>query len=336
MLFALTPSEQNYFKIPSALSKRLRFPRFSGSDQSEPKSVSLQQLRSDLLEIQQKADREDKPTVVYEDMVKHWPDIQDLMDHRYLPFDNDDTVAARKRLLKVHHQYLKDTGRMETIEIDTPERKQFREDIIEKLHSKTTAKQDRQAYLIVGAHGAGKSTIAGPLSEKIGAVWIDSDETRKLIPEYQETKLNKLISKEHSFIVQELIKRVTEHKDNMIIAWSMSSIQKAKDIVKLLDKHGYKKHLVFIDTSVENVRKRIIERFYRTGRLAVSLDEKTIIPPVAKFYDQLKQEGIFDTYWRFNNDANKGEKLTMVENVIPENDLKDVKPLQELSTSEKS
>lgn len=109
---------------------------------------------------------------------------------------------------------------------------------------------------------------------------------------------------------------MAEHKDNMIIAWSMSSIQKAKDIAKMLDKHGYQKHLVFIDTSTENVRKRVIERFHRTGRLAVSLDEKTVIPSVAEFYEQLKQDAIFDSYWRFNNNVQKGKKPELIETLI--------------------
>lgn len=85
-----------------------------------------------------------------------------------------------------------------TSRINTPEREQLRRNWVQQFlvgdgvdtmpPNGKPLKKEYKATIVVGLPAAGKSTkIANPLSEEQGAFIMDSDEMKKLIPEYRDT-----------------------------------------------------------------------------------------------------------------------------------------------------
>lgn len=85
-----------------------------------------------------------------------------------------------------------------TSKINTPEREQLRKNWVQQFLAGDGVdtmppggkplKKEYKATIVVGLPAAGRSTrIANPLSEEQGAFIMDSDEMKKLIPEYRDT-----------------------------------------------------------------------------------------------------------------------------------------------------
>jgi adenylate kinase family enzyme len=133
---------------------------------------------------------------------------------------------------------------------------------IEK-QSKRTIKKDKQAYIVVGLPGSGKSTTADPMLAQFGAYEIDSDIFKDYTPEMQgEENRAASVHDESGTLRDEFMKITAKEGANMVIptvGHSVSSIKKRIDDLKKL---GYKDfHLINAYAPLDKALERNVKRF---------------------------------------------------------------------------
>lgn len=130
---------------------------------------------------------------------------------------NYEEQLGKKSDFEYHGEKMKNVGEFQTIRIDTPERKELRKQISKKLsgigsfegfnendEEKHTGPVDKdyEAIIVIGAPASGKSTsIVNPISHQLNARIIDSDEVKKLLPEYNNGIGAGIVHKESSDII---------------------------------------------------------------------------------------------------------------------------------------
>lgn len=155
----------------------------------------------------------------------------------------------------------------ETYLIEGPQREALRESIIDKLYNKDIEKrtQGREATIILGLPGAGKSTLANPLIEK-GAIEIDPDIAKAEIPEFNGGIGANAVHEESSMITKKVLARAIANGDNIV--WPrIDGKDKLERDIKKLQENGYKVHVSIIDVSQETAVRSAVDRYLKTGRL---------------------------------------------------------------------
>lgn len=192
-------------------------------------------------------------------------------------------------------------------------RGQFREDIANVLYGDGAPVKERQAYLIIGPTAAGKSTIADPMVERFGALLVDSDEAKALLPEFEGGRVANQVHEESSDIIDyRLMKMAVESGSNIVLPMIGKRAEKLRILRQQLADQGYTVHLVLNDLDAAEATRRAINRFHETGRF---IDPHYIYNLVAdkprEVFNAVKTE--FDSHeWRVN-DTPFGEPPRLVE-----------------------
>lgn len=167
-----------------------------------------------------------------------------------------------------------------TAHIDTQERKEQRQMWIDDFlagkgvdtmpPNGAPLKREYKATIVVGLPAAGKSTrIANPLSEEQGAFIFDSDEMKKLIPEYEGGKAANAVHQESKNLLSEAMNSFTAGSMkgvNMvipIIGDELSSIEKkAAPLISA----GYNVEIAYKKASTKDSINRVVGRAIKEGR----------------------------------------------------------------------
>ena len=179
----------------------------------------------------------------------------------------------------------------DTSEIDTPERKEMRENIGNEFMRLGSARQNAQgkyeftgeikkefkAEIIIGLPAAGKSTmIANPDSERMGAFIFDSDIVKEMLPEFKETCGGAAgsvhgESKEINRRCLDKFLNGNRKGDNIIIPVIGDKTQKLfENYIDKLEKAGYDVEVKFRDTDPKGSLNRAYMRALETGRVIKS------------------------------------------------------------------
>jgi len=158
-----------------------------------------------------------------------------------------------------------------TDKIDTPERKELRKKVADDLynHNIENRTRNREATIILGLPGSGKSTFAKPALDG-GALEIDPDLAKAQLPEFQGGVGAFATHEESSAITRDVLQKAVTNGDNFVWPRIDSPDKVVKDLKALKDA-GYKINVQFLDTSQEEATANAISRFLKTGRY-VSLD----------------------------------------------------------------
>jgi phage-related protein (TIGR01555 family) len=243
-------------------------------------------------------------------------------------FDTPRVLAARREQAKIKSTHL----------IDTPERLELRRQLRDQLYALGgevpkpgkeprlavpgggARKKEHKAWFIMGLPASGKSTIADPLVEEYGAMLIDADEAKKLIPEFGDGKFAGAVHQESSWINSKLFKKAAQAGDNMILPLVGKNVDKVRKLCALLQKRGYEVNLQLMDLNPDEAATRALRRLESTNRF---VDPDYILNGVGlkplKNYDILKSEGRFASYEKYSNDVPEGEKPKHLESYIPGN-----------------
>lgn len=125
------------------------------------------------------------------------------------------------------------------------------------------------AILTGGAPGSGKSTFLKKyapwlLSDKV--YHIDADEVRAKLPEYEGWNAS-ATHEETSDITKKLIEGIGRPCEyDLIYDGTMNKAKKYKPLVKQLKDLGYEVHVIYLQVPEEVSRKRVLERYQRSGR----------------------------------------------------------------------
>ncbi len=163
-----------------------------------------------------------------------------------------------------------------TSKIDTEERRMFRssaiQDEIDEQMSKGPKKKGREAAIVLGLPGSGKSTVAGPLMESMGAFILDADNFKSRIPEFQkDERMVSAVHGESVMMMDEMMSDVTDEGYNVVIGKVGGENSGVPDIIENLAGKGYTVKLILVDVPVDTTIKRMLGRYNRgeTKRLIV-------------------------------------------------------------------
>ena len=146
------------------------------------------------------------------------------------PFRYDDAKSVEENIRDAEalaQEYLDAFGT--TDQINTPERQELRRKIADELYGEGAAKKEGKVWLVLGVPASGKSTFSDPLVEKEGALLIDSDEAKKLLPEFSNGLLASAVHEESAAIADTIFSMAMANNDNMIlplVGKTLKSLQK--------------------------------------------------------------------------------------------------------------
>lgn len=307
---SISNSKNAYVPKDSFVAVSLKF----GAQKQEENQELINTIRRSLLRLQAGSSTKELPEAfTYLNLVKCYPKLEDLLNHRYIPIDTPELIAERMRILKVHHNFYTKTGFLETSEIDTPERKELRQDIADNLYGSGAKTHNRQVYFLIGISGAGKSTVSQLLVQEHGAKQIDNDAIRPRIPEYNTTHCTELCFKECSLIKQAMIQKAVENGDNIVIPSVPLSPDGILNQFSFLKNHNYQGHLILIDTPAKQAIERVLKRYDQTKRWAVIFDMDLLSDIPKSIYEEFKKQRIFQSYQRYDN---KGKEPFLAENLV--------------------
>ena len=211
--------------------------------------------------------------------------------------------------------------------MNTPQRERLRFQIVNQLQKnaghidadaklfKGQPKAEKKVVFVMGKPGSGKSTIeAEPLIKKLKAVLVDSDEAKKLFPEFDNGKGAGVIHEESTNVAAQLIVRATEKGHNMVIPIVGSSFESLSGKMAILKEKGYKVYVHNVDIPGDESYRRSFVRYLNTGRLInhaylIDVGDKPNL-----VYKQIKESGLADGYKKTDNFVKKGQQPILIEN----------------------
>ena len=216
--------------------------------------------------------------------------------------------------------------KMNTADIQTPERQKLRSEVLEQLYQRGSYSsethdytgeiaQERRADIVIGAPAAGKSSVlVDPLSEQHKSRVIDSDDAKKLLPEYDDGKGAGNVHRESSMIRNDLLVRAIENGDNLVWPTVGDKLDKLLHDIQNFRDNGYSVYLHLNELSASKATGRALGRYLSEGRF---VDPEVVLKvgdrPTQNYNYIRQQEGLIDGYSHYSNDVPRGEKPILYE-----------------------
>lgn len=185
----------------------------------------------------------------------------------------------------------------------------MRDRIAEELYGHGALQKKRQAFILIGPPASGKSTEARHIIEEHGALEIDSDLAKALIPEYDAGRNAAGVHLESDLIVTKMVlPRAVIARDNIVIAIVGRSVDKLRDMRRLLKRFRYSVHLILVHAEPHEAARRAVRRFETTGRFVDPEYVLEVGDQPTRNYLSLKSvgrwRGRFDSYRAINLEEN--------------------------------
>lgn len=216
--------------------------------------------------------------------------------------------------------------KMNTADIQTPERQKLRSEVLEQLYQRGSYSsethdytgeiaQERRADIVIGAPAAGKSSVlVDPLSEQHKSRVIDSDDAKKLLPEYDDGKGAGNVHRESSNIRDRLKLAAMAEGDNIVWPTVGDKLDKLLSSIQEFRDNGYSVYLHLNELSASKATGRALGRYLSEGRF---VDPEVVLKvgdkPTQNYNYIRQQEGLIDGYSHYSNDVPRGEKPILYE-----------------------
>lgn len=125
---------------------------------------------------------------------------------------------------------------------------------------------DREATIVLGPSAAGKSGFAEELAVTTNAAIVDSDEAKKIMPEYNGGIGAPVVHTESSLVNEAVEARLVKEGANIIIPKVGAGEASIAKTIDRLEKAGYKVNLVNVKVDKDEATRRMASRAIRTGR----------------------------------------------------------------------
>lgn len=183
--------------------------------------------------------------------------------------------------------------------IDTPERQLLRAHVEDELYNfmADTRRRERDATIVLGLPASGKSTYVGPLLQEKGALEIEGDNAKALLPEFRGGLGAQAVHEEASSITRKVLARAIKNGDNIVWA-RIDSPSKVEEDINNLKKAGYKVKITLIDADPDLAMLSCVRRFLKMNRfIPPSVVKEYGFAPV-ETYNVAKFQNVADSYER--------------------------------------
>lgn len=180
--------------------------------------------------------------------------------------------------------------------------------IAKKLYGEGAAKKERHVELITGLPGAGKSSaVATRLLEERGALLIDSDQAKELLPEYDHGIGAAAVHDESKTIVNMLLDTAIAAGDNIVHPIVGSDEAKLLKLIDNFKKAGYTVGIRLVEVSPKTSIERVKYRFGVEGRpIPLDVIKGYGDKPTGVFYKVIEKESV-NEYTHYNNEGAIGK-----------------------------
>jgi predicted ABC-type ATPase len=207
----------------------------------------------------------------------------------------------------------------ETYLIETPGRIKLRDTIATALYGKGAKNKNRRVDILIGLPAAGKSTIAEDLLKEHGALLVDADKAKEMLPEWKGGKGSTEVHVEGSRIAQrQVLPRAMEAGDNIVFPTLGRFEDKLKAKIDGFTETGYEVHLHYVDVPYTVAKQRAKDRFDRGGQFVPDdLTSPETELDIRNNYDKFKiYEGV-QTSRQIKNQSNESPSSSGSREDIP-------------------
>lgn len=173
--------------------------------------------------------------------------------------------------------------------------------------------------IIVGLPGSGKSSaLADVISQEFNSRIIDSDEAKKLLPEYNNGWGAGIVHNESKLISDTQLKESMLKGENIVLPRVGGNYKVIDQIVSMAQQLGYSVYMHYVELSREKALGRMLDRFINTGRFMApeiidKYDNSIDGNKIEKTYEYFKKGGNINGYSKWNNDVGRGESPILIE-----------------------
>lgn len=131
------------------------------------------------------------------------------------------------------------------------------------------------AYVITGLPASGKSTLVGSVSDRLGAMVLDSDYAKRKLPEFAHALAGAALVHAESRLLMfgtessadgSLLAYCMSRRLNVVIPLVGNDERRVKSMRQLLVHNGYQVHLTAMLLDRVHATRRALDRFLKTGR----------------------------------------------------------------------
>lgn len=250
----------------------------------------------------------------YDDIIqgKKFPEkvlnqYEDFATKNKLPLTENDTKA----IIETRKYLSERLENGDTSSINTPERQKYRQGLIDQFYG-NGGKKGKQAFIVIGLMGAGKTTHCTKLAEENNAVYLDYDTICESILDHDQepSRLHRIVHNEAKGVIEKICERAAENDDNTVVHLSGRILDEIKTYCKMFKDKNYDVHVHFIDLPAKEAAKRAIKRFEETDehgeRMGFYVDPYAIYNRAAitrANYETLKEALPDVNFKKFSNDV---------------------------------
>ena len=174
-------------------------------------------------------------------------------------------------------------------------------------------KFDKRAIIILGPPASGKSSIANPIARKYGAAIIDSDEAKKMMPEYGDGSGASAVHEESKFISDLAQAKAMEQGMNIVVPIVGHEASRVENVINDFRENGYEIDLVGMNVSYINARNRAVSRFIQSKRYVPIKYLQIVGEKPRLVFNELKEKGIADGYTQIDNNGSIKDPKPVIE-----------------------
>jgi predicted ABC-type ATPase len=173
-------------------------------------------------------------------------------------------------------------------------------ELVKKVYDRKKIKNNKEFYIVMGPSSAGKSTgLVDTLQKETGSFLADSDEIKKLIPEFNNGYNANGVHAESSDINSRILAMAMKAGDNVIYPTTGREAGKLKGIIDNAEKKGYKVYVDLVTADRSVLLLRNLARMLKTNRVVDG--DKLLTEEVIN--------GILETYKNLDEKYKRGKPI---------------------------
>ena len=176
-------------------------------------------------------------------------------------------------------------------------------------------RREKRLDIVIGLPASGKSSaLVEPISEMYHSRIIDSDEAKKLLPEYNDGWGAGIVHKESQLIADKQFKAAVRNGENITYPRVGGDCDELTDIIAAVKKQGYSVYIHFNELDRNKALGRMINRFLETGRYIKPELVTKYGNGISATYETLKNRSeLVDGFSKWNNDVPLGCRPKLIE-----------------------